>query len=103
MALPARDHRIPLAAAAELARRYREGAGKDAVKAQAFHADQVMGLLTQPGCAGLRIYYGTNPDGSDAIVLVGLDAKDQELTGGVLLEFGFPCPPVCTDGSALNG
>jgi len=72
------------------------------VKAGAFHADQVRGLLAQPGCVALRIYYGKNADGSDALILTGMDANDKELTGGVLLEFSLPCPPFCDDGSALN-
>jgi hypothetical protein len=102
MALPARDHRISLDAAAALTRRYREGAGKDPVKAGAFHADQVKQLLAQTGCVALRIYYARQEDSTPAMVLVGLDANDQELSG-MLLEFCFPCPPFCTDGSALNG
>lgn len=102
MSLPARDHRIPLAAAAALTRRYRDGVEKGAQKACAFHADQVRELLAQPGCVALRIYYGKQDDGEEVMVLVGLDAKDKELTGGVLLEVGFPCPPFCDDGSSLN-
>jgi len=103
MTLPVRDHRISLDAAATLTRRYRDGAGKDPVKAGAFHADQVRQLLAQPGCVALRIYYGRQEDTTPALVLVGLDANDKELTdGGMLLEVCFPCPPFCTDG-VLNG
>ncbi|HEV8599355.1 MAG TPA: hypothetical protein VGQ69_08360 [Gemmatimonadales bacterium] len=102
MPLPPRDHRIPLAAAAALTRRYRDGIGKGAQKACAFHADQVRELLAQPGCVALRIYYGKQEDGEESLVLVGLDADDQEITGGVLLDFGYPCPPFCTDDSPLN-
>ena len=103
MALPDRDHRISLDAAAALTRRYRNGAGKDPKKAGAFHADQVRQLLDQPGCVALRIYYGRQDNGDPALVLVGMDKDDKELSGGVLLEVCFLCPPFCTDGSALNG
>ena len=103
MALPARDHRISLDAATALTRRYREGAGKDPTKAGAFHADQVKELLAQAGCVALRIYYGRQEDGTPALVLVGMDTNEKELTGGVLLEICFPCPPFCTDASPLNG
>ncbi len=102
MSLPARDHRIPLAAAAALTRRYRDGVGKGAQKACAFPAEPVRDLLAQPGCVALRIYYGKQEGGAETLVLVGLDANDKEITGGVLLEFGFPCPPFCDDGSSLN-
>jgi hypothetical protein len=103
MALPDRDHRISLDAAAALTKRYRDAAGKDPPKAGAFHADQVMKLLQQPGCAALRIYYATKDDGEPGFVLVGVDANDKDMTGGILLEICFFCPPFCGDGSALNG
>ncbi len=102
MALPPRDHRISLEAAAGFTRRYREGAGKTAQKAGAFHADQVQGLLAQPGCKALRIYNAIDDKGEETFVLVGVDGNDKDLTGGILLEFIFPCPPICDDGSALS-
>ena len=102
MSLPARDHRISLAAAVALTRRYRDKAGKGAQKAGAFHADQVRELLAQPGCVAVRIYYGKQENGEEGLVLVGLDANDQELTGGVLLDVIFPCPPFCNEASPLN-
>lgn len=102
MPLPPRDHHISLEAAAALTRRYRDAAGKGAQKAGAFHADQVAELLAQPGCVALRAYYGTDEAGERTLVLVGVDANDKELTGGVLLEFIAPCPPFCTEDSPLN-
>ncbi|HEV8600827.1 MAG TPA: hypothetical protein VGQ69_15805 [Gemmatimonadales bacterium] len=103
MALPARNHRISLDAGAAITRRYREGAGPNPMKAGAFHATQVRELLDQPGCVALRIYYGRQDNGDPAFVLVGIDANDKELTGGIMLEVCFLCPPFCGDGSALNG
>jgi len=100
MALPARDHHIPLAAAAALTKRHRETNPK-AAKSGAFHADQVLKLLGQPGCVALRIHYGINADGTTSLVLTGMDAKDTDLTGEIL-EMHFPCPPACGDASALN-
>lgn len=102
MALPARDHRISLTDAAALTRRYREESPQGSEKAGAFHADQVRELLAQKGCVALRIYYGRQADKKPTLVLVGVDSNDQEISGGVLLEFIFPCPPFCTDASPLN-
>jgi hypothetical protein len=93
MALPARDHRISLEAATALTRRYREKA-PNAIRAGAFHAEQVNTLLAQKGCVGLRIYHGTKDDGSSALILVGIDSNDHDLTD-VILEVCFPCPPFC--------
>lgn len=101
MALPPRDHRISLADASALTSRYRKDT-PGAEKAGAFHADQVTKLLAQKGCAALRIYYGKLEDGKDALVLVGVDGNDKDMTGGMMLEVSFPCPPFCDDGSGLN-
>jgi len=102
MTLPPRDHRISLATAVELTRRFRESAAPDAVKAGALHADQVRALLAQPGVVALRVYYGLDAEGNSTLVLVGMDANDQELTDGVLLDIIWPCPPFCTEASPLN-
>jgi len=102
MPLPPQNHRISLADAAALTRRHRQQSPKPAINAGAFHADQVRELLDQKGVVALRIYYGKDAGGKDTAVLVGVDANDKELTGGVLLEFNFPCPPFCDDGSSLN-
>lgn len=58
-------------------------------------------LLAQPGCAGIRFYFGTKADGSLALVLVGVDDTESDMTDGVLVEDHFPCPPFCDAGSAL--
>ena len=102
MPLPPRDHRIPLEAATALSRRFREQTEKSLERAGAFHADQVRELLAQKGCVALRIYYGRQSDGRDSPILVGVDAGDRDMTGGILLEFNYPCPPFCDPGSALN-
>jgi hypothetical protein len=101
MALPARNHRISLADAAALTKRYRDAKISD-VKAGAFHKDQVLELLNQPGCVGLRIYDGRDASGSPSVVLAGVDKADNDLTGGVLLEQWLPCPPYCGAVNPLN-
>jgi len=101
MAFPARNHRISLQDAAAMTRQWRRR-DPGAMKAGAFHADQVRELLAQPGCAAFRIYSGMNEKGEGQFILVGVDDKDKDMTGGILLEFHYPCPPFCDDGSALN-
>jgi len=100
VALPARDHRISLAEAAALTKSYR-ASNVDEEKAGAFHKDQVLELLNQPGCVGLRIYRGRQADGKPALVLTGIDAGDKDLTG-TILEQHLPCPPFCGDNNTLN-
>jgi len=31
-----------------------------------------------------------------------VDKADNDLTGGVILEMHYPCPPFCGDGNPLN-
>lgn len=101
MALPPRNHRVSLDAGSAMTKRYR-GKAPGGEKAGAFHADQVRELLAQKGCVALRIYNGSNEKGENVFVLVGMDENDKDMTGGVLLEVNFPCPPFCDDGSGLN-
>lgn len=101
MALPDRDHRISLTDAAALTQAYRDAKVSD-VKAAAFAGDQVLQLLNQTGCVGIRIYYGRNPDASPSLVLAGTDASDSDVTQGVMLEQNWPCPPLCGAANPLN-
>ena len=58
-------------------------------------------VLAQPGCAGLRFYFGTKSDGSLALVVVGIDANQADMTDGVIIEDHYPCPPFCDATSSL--
>ena len=99
--MPARNHRISLTDAAAHTKRHRDAKVSD-VKAGAFHKDQVLELLSQEGCVGLRVYYGRDARNAPTLVLTGIDSGDNDLTGGTILEFDFPCPPFCGGGDALN-
>jgi hypothetical protein len=101
VALPPRNHRITLEEAAAHTKRHRD-AKVHAVNAGAFHKDQVLELLNQPGCVGLRIYHGRDKDGSPTFVLAAMDKADNDLTSGILLEWLYPCPPVCGANNPLN-
>ncbi len=102
MVLPPKDHRVTLAEAAAHTRRHRE-AKASPVHAHAFHADQVLALLQQKGCAGLRIYHGRDEGGSATVVLVGVDAAGADMVSGSILEWSTPCPPYCSAPNALTG
>jgi hypothetical protein len=49
----------------------------------------------------LRIYQGRAADGTPALVLVGVDAKGNDMTQGTVLEYSFPCPPFCPEPNDL--
>lgn len=101
MALPPRNHRISLKDATVLTKRHRDKDPKGP-KSLAFHKDQVLELLGHPGCVGLRIHHARNADGTPTVVLTGIDAADNDLVAGTMLEDPFWCPPFCGGGNQLN-
>ena len=52
-------------------------------------------ILAQPGAVGIRYYYAQTDDGNPTLVLVGVDAKGQDMQTGVIMERGVLCPPFC--------
>ncbi len=99
---PSVTHRITRAEAAEDARRHRETQPPGRKHCGAFNAKAVLELLSQPGCVGLRYYHGRNAKSEASIILVGVDADGNNMTGGTLLNKDFPCPPYCPDPDDLD-
>ena len=93
-----KSRRIPLDEAAAMTRRYRESMHKGWM----FLRKDLDELLAQPGCAGMRFYYGLNDKGENGLVMVGVDRDGNDMVKGVLLDDGFPCPIWCGDGNSLN-
>jgi hypothetical protein len=99
MALPdPKSHRISLDEAVAQAKRHRGGPHKGGM----FLRPELDQLLAQPGCAGLRFYYGRKAGGQDTLILVGVDEKGNDMEQGVLMEEHFLCPPICGTANALN-
>lgn len=99
---PPRDHKIPLNEAATLTRRYRDSVPAGSTIAGMYHRAAIDALLAQRGCAGVRIYYGRDANGELTTVLVGVDAEGNDMTAGEVLDFHFPCPPICSAAGPLN-
>ena len=59
-------------------------------------------LLAQPGCVGVRYYNARHPEGRDTIVLVGVNAADEDLWDGTIAEELDPCPPRCAPNSLTD-
>ncbi|HLF14748.1 MAG TPA: hypothetical protein VI932_07655 [Bacteroidota bacterium] len=97
------DHSIDLQTAVLYTTSFQQVDGSAVLKAEAFGKEAILALLSQPGCAGMRIYYGTGQDGQRVLVLVGVDVEGKDLYLGVLDDRGFPCPPLCDETSPLNG
>ena len=95
------DHSITLAEAKKLTKKYRVKAGPGASLGCFFSKKALQEILDQDDCVGIRHYYGESKDGNPVLVLVGVTADGGDMTAGVLVELGFPCPPKCMAGSPL--
>lgn len=94
-------HWIDLKSAVELTARWRKLHPK-APKAMGFERGALERILKQDGCVALRCYYAQNADESWTMVLVGIDAKGQDMATGEIAEEAEPCPPYCDRDSPLG-
>ncbi len=93
--------RISLQEGAELTSNYRTAHPNETI-AQFMGKDIINDILTQPGCVGIRIYYGLNNQGEKNIVLVGTDSQENDLTSGIIADRALPCPLNCSNPNPLN-
>ena len=98
---PKYNHAIDLEEAREMIGRWRR-ANPDTKHAVAFTRVAFERILGQEGCTGIRMYYAMHPDGMPTIVMVGVDVEGNDIEGGALAEFVYPCPPWCPVDSSLD-
>lgn len=91
---------ITLEQGAAMTKNYRK-ANPDAIKAHFFGKDILNDILNQSGCTGIRMYYGIDDAGAKQLVLVGVDANENDMTE-LVADLSFICPNVCDSNSALN-
>jgi hypothetical protein len=97
---------IELKTAKEWAANYRASLKepKDTV-AHFFGYDIIQKILAEPGCMGIRIYYGINDKGEKQLMLVGADKAGDNLLpeegkqlvdgGNMIADVSLPCPSYC--------
>jgi hypothetical protein len=95
-------HWIDLKSAVELTTQWRKRQ-PEAPKAIAFDRAALERILKQEHCAGVRCYFAAKADTTWTLVLVGINAKGQDLASGEIAEEGNPCPPDCDSSSPLVG
>ena len=49
------------------------------------------------------MYRGLEENGTEQLVLVGVDQEENDLFRGVIADLNFACPPNCVRDSPLNG
>ncbi|MEM7110077.1 MAG: hypothetical protein AAF519_17750, partial [Bacteroidota bacterium] len=88
-------------------KRYRDD-NPGAVKAQFFGCENIQKILDEPGCMGIRVYYGIDDDGNPKLMLVGAKSDQNNILpksegkdgdDGVILDDGKDCPTFCPDGT----
>ena len=78
-----------------LLKTYERIAASDAVIAQYFGKDIVDKILAQPGCVGMRMYYGKHATGKYSVIFVGVDKNGNDIVSVVLAGPPGICPPYC--------
>jgi hypothetical protein len=113
------NHFISFQAAKEMIDRYKEM--KDKLICEEYSNQQVLPtcetfdrsaldqLLKKDGCAKIRIYFGLDEVNQVRVIMVAVDAKDQDIISttnseedGDILENGYRCPTFCPPTSPLN-
>lgn len=96
------DHSITLAEAAALTANYRASVPTGSTLGHYFGGDAISAILAQEGCVGVRIYYGLKDDGTEQLIIVGVDAYENDMTSGLLAEKSILCPNQCGSANVLN-
>ncbi|MBA2613603.1 MAG: hypothetical protein H0U95_16695 [Bacteroidetes bacterium] len=81
---------------------YRNGGGSNGVNAHFFGVEKLKLILAQKDCVGVRMYYAKDDTGKPALVLVGVDKNENDLSNGVILDRSVPCPSYCGTPNPLN-
>lgn len=95
------NHDIPLSEAAAWTKNYRD-ANPGQTQGHYFGKDAISAILNQNGCVGIRIYYAISDTGQKQLIIVGVDANENDLFNGLLAERSVNCPPDCSSANPLN-
>jgi len=106
------DHKIDIEDGAILTRRYRDemelGIEEEEIEDYClggyFSKAAIQTLLAQRDCVGIRVYYGLDADGTQKLVLVGVDANENDQVGvdHCCADAMIPCPESCGNDNMLN-
>lgn len=105
------NHEISLQTAVDMTSRYRANKPLNFPICETFGIDAIQRLLSTPGCASLRIYYGMKADMKVDAVLVAVNEAGEDIlpnlalsstTDAVILEDSLRCPDDCPPASSLN-
>jgi hypothetical protein len=93
---------ISLTEAAGYTKNYRNSVPSGSTIAHFFGKEMLKDLLNQPGCVGIRAYYGQEDNGVKNLILVGVTADENDMTAGLIGDRSFLCPVRCASRNPLN-
>ncbi len=64
--------------------------------------NQLLKILNQPDCVGVRYYYGIDEVGAKVLIAIGVTSDENDMTSGVIIERMIACPPRCSTRNSLN-
>jgi hypothetical protein len=93
---------ISLEEAVQLTTDYR-AENPNGIKSFTIDGDLVRQVLDQEGCVSIRIYNGFDVvEGHLSPVIVGVNAENEDMTAGILLDKAYCCPPRRVPSSVLQ-
>lgn len=96
------NHLITLAEASAMTANYRASVAAGATIAHYFGKTDIEAIFNQAGCVGMRVYYAIDGNGAKQLVVVGVDANENDLYNGLIADRGSPCPAYCSTPNPLN-
>jgi hypothetical protein len=93
---------VTLADASRWTANYRKTIPAGDIIAQFFGKNQLIKILNQKGCMGIRFYYGIGDDGVKNLIAVGATSDKNDMIDGIILEKAIGCPPECPSKNSLN-
>ena len=96
------NQQIPLSQAKVLTAAFRH-ANPPGVKIGGYFSNNaIQSVITQVNCVGIRYYYGLDSSSNPVLVITGVDANQNDLYNGILIEMSLPCPSYCSTPNPLN-
>lgn len=96
---------IDVATARSMASNYRSS-NQNGTKSIFFGKDKIQAILDQEGCIGINFYLAHENDKSGnpqvTLVLVGMDAQENDQITQNILDVGARCPLKCPSGTVLQ-
>ncbi|WP_296684249.1 hypothetical protein [Flavobacterium sp.] len=93
---------ITLEEGAAMTARFRNSVPAGSTIGQFVGREKLMNILSQENCVGIRFYYALNETNEPAIVAVGAESNENDLTEGIIIDHFKRCPPFCSQKNKLN-